>query len=61
MTPADVIREVEEYASEYLQEVNDPAAMVAGILAQRIIDMNHYIDYLEKRIRYDSRSPIRFN
>jgi len=56
MTGADVIREVQENAAEWLEMVEDPAAMVAGILANQIIKLKDHIHYLEKRLDHVSSS-----
>lgn len=55
MTPDELIRQVQIQASEYLEEVNDPAALVAGILANKVIKLQDYIEYLEKRLKHVSR------
>jgi hypothetical protein len=54
MNAQDVIRQVQEQASEWLEMTEDPAHMVAGILANRIIKLMGHIEYLERRIDYDS-------
>ena len=50
MTPQDIIREVQENAQEWLEMTENPAELVAGILASRIIKLQDYIEYLEKRL-----------
>jgi hypothetical protein len=50
MTPAEIIAEVEKDASEWLEMSDNPATIVAGILAKRIVSLNFYIEYLEARI-----------
>jgi hypothetical protein len=54
MNANDVINEVIDNASEYLEMVEDPAIMVAGILANKIVKLNEYIKFLEKRVHYVS-------
>jgi len=54
MNAQDIIREVQENASEWLEMTEDPDALVSGILANRIIKLNEHIQYLEKRLNYDS-------
>ena len=61
MNASDVIREVQENASEWLEMVENPAELVAGILAQKVVTLQSYIEYLEKRLEHDSRSKIRVN
>ena len=55
MNAQELIREVSANASEYLEEVQDPSALVAGILANKVIQLQQYIKYLEKRIEYVKR------
>lgn len=61
MNASDVIREVQENASEWLEMVENPAELVAGILAEKIVKLNSYIEYLEKRLDHDSRIKTRVN
>jgi flagellar biosynthesis chaperone FliJ len=61
MNGADIIREVQENASEWLEMSENPAELMAGILANKIVQLNNYIEYLEKRIDHDSRQKIRVN
>lgn len=56
MTAEDVIRQVQEDASEWLEMTKDPATLVAGILANKIIKLQDQIHYLEKRLQYVSSS-----
>lgn len=52
MNSEDVIREVQEKASEYLEMIEDPSTLVVGMLAYKIVQLNNYIEYLEKRLKY---------
>lgn len=61
MNASEVIREVQENASEWLEMVENPAELVAGILAEKIVKLNNYIVYLERRLDHDSRSKTRVN
>jgi len=54
MNPQDVINETVEQAFEWLEMADDPAMMLAGILASKIIKLNDHINYLEKRLKHDS-------
>jgi len=56
MTPEDVIREIEESASEWIEMSENPSYLIAGILAKKIIALNSHIEYLERRLEYDSRN-----
>lgn len=61
MNASDVIREVQENASEWLEMVENPAELVAGILANKVVALTSYIQYLEKRIKNDSSTKARVN
>lgn len=54
MTAQEIIRKVQDDASEYLEMSKDPATMVAGILANKIVELFAHIEYLEKRIQHGS-------
>jgi hypothetical protein len=58
MTAQDVIREVQEDAGEYLEMIDNPDALVSGILAAKVVSLNNYIEYLERRIDSYERSSI---
>lgn len=58
MSPQEIIREVEENAGEWLEMSENPAATVAGILAQKIVNLNSHIEYLERSLRNESRIHI---
>lgn len=55
MTPLDIIRDAQDRAAEWLEMSEDPATLVAGILASKIIDLQHYIDYLEARLAHANK------
>lgn len=50
MNAGQVIREVVEAAGEYLEHSENPDAMVSGILATKIVNLQSYIEYLERRL-----------
>ena len=52
MKAEDVIREVKEDLAEWIEMSDDPAAFLAGVLANRIIRLENYIEYLERRIEH---------
>lgn len=58
MTPEQVIKEVQESASEWLEMIDNPAEFTAGILAHKIVKLTNYIEYLEKRIHAYERSSM---
>lgn len=55
MSAQQVLKEVCEYASEWTEMTKDPAALVAGILANKVAELENYIDYLEKRLHNETR------
>ena len=61
MTPQDIIRDVKENASEWLEMSEHPAELPAVIFANRIVKLNDYIEYLERRVKYDSTAKARIN
>ncbi len=61
MNAGEIIRQVEEDAAEWLEHADNPAALVAGVLASKIVSLNNYINFLEKRLRHDSSSTTRVN
>lgn len=52
MTAEEVIRQVQENAAEWLEMSEDPATLVAGILANKVIQLMEHVQYLEKRLDY---------
>jgi flagellar biosynthesis chaperone FliJ len=56
MNANEIIREVQENASEYLEMVDNPEAFVSGVLATKIVKLQNYIEYLEKRLDYANKS-----
>lgn len=61
MTPRDVIMAAQERAAEWLEMAEDPAEMLAGILATKIVELQNYVEYLEKRVNHDSRTRSRLS
>lgn len=55
MTAEQLIKEIQENASEWIEMSTDPAAFVAGILANKVIKLTQHIEYLQKRVDYESR------
>jgi hypothetical protein len=55
MTAEDIIREVQNNASEYMQEVKEPRDLLVAILANKLSAALDHIQYLEKRLQHVSR------
>ena len=58
MTPEEIIEEVQEHTSEWLEMIEDPSALVAWVLANKVVKLNLYITYLEKRLSNESKQKI---
>lgn len=56
MNVIDIIREVQENAGEWIEMSPDPAVLMMGILAHKIIRLQDQIEYLERRLKYVSQS-----
>jgi hypothetical protein len=52
MKAEDIIREIKDHASEWIEMSPDPSYLIAWILAQRVVKLSNYIDYLEKRLQH---------
>jgi hypothetical protein len=55
MIAEDIIKEAEVYSSEYCEMSTNPAAIVAGVLASRIIKLQNHIEYLERRLHASNK------
>jgi len=53
MRPRKIINEVCHDASEWLEMSEDPAAIVVGILAKKVVSLKDYIEFLEKRLKHE--------
>jgi len=54
MTPQEIIDEIQESASEWLEMSEEPGLMLAGIMANKIIELKNHIEYLQKRLDHVS-------
>jgi hypothetical protein len=52
MTAEDVVREIYETYSEWIEMSENPQQFVVGVLANKIVDLQHYVDYLERRVNH---------
>lgn len=50
MSPESIIDDAKERAGEYLEMTTNPDAIVSGILAFRIVQLNEHIIFLERRL-----------
>lgn len=51
MTADEIIREVYEKASEWIEMSHNPGALVSRILATEIVKLKSEIEYLERRLK----------
>ena len=58
MTPEQVIKDIEEYASEWLEMTPEPTSMLVGILAQKVVNLSSHVEYLERRLSDDARANL---
>ncbi len=54
MTSCELIKQVKNNASEWLEMSQNPDAIVSGILARKIIKLQDHIEYLERRLHHVS-------
>jgi hypothetical protein len=50
----ETIDDMKEKYAEYLEMVENPYAFMLGVMANKILKLEEYIDYLKKRIEYVS-------
>lgn len=50
MTAAEVIRQIQEDLSEWIEMSDDPSMFIAGVLAQKVVSLQGHVEYLERRI-----------
>ena len=50
MDAFELIRTVEELAAEYLEMSENPSQIVIQVLANKVIKLQDYVQYLEKRV-----------
>lgn len=55
MNANDIINQVHENCSEWIEMSDNPDRFVSGVLANKILKLNDYISYLEKRLQHDAR------
>lgn len=55
MTGEEIIKEIQETASEWLEMSPDPDGLLLALLANKIRKLAEHIEYLEKRLQNVSR------
>lgn len=53
MKPHQILTETRLEASEWLEMTDNPAEMLAGILAAKLANAQDRIEYLERRLAYE--------
>lgn len=53
MTGEEIIKQIQDEASEWLEMSEDPGMFIAGVLANKIITLTEYIKFLEKMAGYN--------
>ena len=51
MTSGDLIKQIQEDAAEWLEMSDNPAALTVGILAHKVIQLQSYVEYLERSLQ----------
>lgn len=51
MTATEIIQETCSTAQEWIEMSSNPEMTLSIILAQKIVQLNSYIDYLERRVK----------
>jgi hypothetical protein len=54
MRHQQVITDVCLHASEWIEMVENPTALVVGIMAHKIVELEDYIQYLENRMKSEN-------
>ncbi len=54
MTAYELIKQVEEEAIEWIEMSDDPYRVVSTVLANKVISLKSYIQYLERRLNHDT-------
>lgn len=54
MTPHNLINDMHQKYAEWIEMQDDPSAFVAEVLAKKVIALEMYIEYLEKRVDHVS-------
>lgn len=52
MTGEQLIEQIQDQAGEWIETVDCPATFVAGVLANKVIELQKEVDYLKLRLRY---------
>lgn len=55
MNTQDLLKEVYEEASEWTEMSDNPAEVLAGILANKLCNALNHIEYLERKIEHATR------
>lgn len=56
MNVQQIIEEVQDNASEWIEMTENPFEFISGVLANRIVELKNHIHYLQKRLSYVENS-----
>ncbi|CAB4133816.1 hypothetical protein UFOVP264_30 [uncultured Caudovirales phage] len=54
-----IISQFENKCSEYSEMIENPHELVMGVMASKILELYDKIEYLEKRLSYESNQRIK--
>lgn len=55
MTTQELIQQIQNDAAEWLEMTNVPDQLMIGYMANKILRLQEYVEYLEKRLEYVNR------
>lgn len=55
MNAKELIEKVQNDASEWIEMSDDPYRVVCNVLANQVISLKSYIQYLERRVDHDNK------
>lgn len=50
MTASEILSDIHVRYAEWIEMTDNPSDFVAGVLAHKVVELQGYIDYLEKRV-----------
>jgi hypothetical protein len=56
MNPDEIIDEMKQRHAEWLEMCEDPAPLLAWVLAQKICYLEEHVQYLQNRLKHATKS-----
>lgn len=50
MNASKILNDTIDHCEEYLEMIEDPSAFIAEVLAHKVVKLQNYVEYLEKRL-----------